>query len=153
MKTSDYTTTLLVAKTPEEVFNAINDVRAWWSEDMEGLTDKLNDVFTVRFGEVFITSKVTELIPGKKIVWLVTDCNKPWLKNTKEWNGTKMSWEIHEKDNKTQIRLTHLGLVPEIECFDACSNAWGEYLQDSLLKLINTGKGKPTRMKKLAKAK
>jgi len=147
MKLSDYTTTLLVAQTPEEAFNAINNVNAWWSEDMEGSTDTLNDVFTVNFGEVFITSKVVELIPGKKIAWLVTDCNKPWLKNTKEWNGTKMSWEISKRDDKTQIRFTHVGLAPEIECFDVCSNAWAEYLQGSLLKLITIGKGQPTRTK------
>ena len=151
MSISDYTTALLVSPASQEAFNAINNVPAWWSEDFEGSTAKLNDIFTVHFGDVFITSKVTELMPDKKIVWHVLDCNKPWLKNTKEWNNTRMSWEISEKDNKTQIRLTHIGLVPEIECFDACSNAWGEYLQDSLLKLINTGKGKPTPMKRLQK--
>ena len=144
MKTSDFTTTLLVDKAPGETFEVINDVRGWWSEDFEGSTSRLNDIFTVRFGEVFITSKVVEFIPGTKIVWQVTDCNKPWLKNTKEWNGTKMCWEISLHDNKTQIRFTHIGLAPEIECFEVCSNAWGEYLRQSLLPLIATGKGKPT---------
>ena len=66
MKTSDYTATLLVPQATKEAFNAINNVRAWWLEDMEGSTAKLNDIFTVRFGEVFITSKVVELIPNKK---------------------------------------------------------------------------------------
>jgi hypothetical protein len=88
-----------------------------------------------------------ELIPGKKIVWQVLDCNKPWLKNTKEWNGTEMSWDISEKDGKTHIHFTHIGLVPVVECYDVCSNAWGEYLQQSLLPLITKGKGKPTAKK------
>ena len=144
MKIPDFTTTLMVDTNTEVTFNAINNVRGWWSEDFEGSTGKLNDIFTVRFGEVFITSKVVELIPGRKIVWHVLDCNKPWLKNTKEWNDTKMCWEISEKNEKTQVRFTHIGLVPAIECFDVCSNAWGEYLQQSLRNLANTGKGKPT---------
>jgi hypothetical protein len=98
----------------------------------------------VYFGETFITMKIVELIPGKKIVWQVIDCNKPWLKNTKEWNGTFINWDIAATGDKTQINFTHQGLVPEIECFGACSNAWNQYIQQSLLSLINTGKGQPS---------
>jgi len=143
METTDFTISLLVEQTPEQALNAINNVPDWWTKDFEGRTEKVNDIFTVRFGEVFITSKVVELIPGKKAVWLVTDCNKPWLKNKKEWVDTKMSWEISEKDNKTELRFTHLGLVPEIECFGVCSNAWTGYLRKSLWSLITTGIGQP----------
>ena len=144
MNTSDYTATLLVGNTPEEAFKTINRISEWWSADMKGLSGQLNDVFTVRFGEVFITSEVVEFIPGKKIAWLVIDCNKPWLKNTKEWKGTKMSWEISKMDHKTEIRFTHLGLAPDIECFEVCSNAWSGYLQGSLFKLLTGGKGRPS---------
>jgi len=143
MKNQDYTASITVNATAQEAFNAINNVPGWWTKDIEGSTGKLNDVFTVRFGDVFITSKVIELIPGKKIVWHVLDCNKPWLKNTKEWNDTKMSWEISEKDNITQIRFTHVGLVPEVECYGACSNAWGQYINGSLSKLLTERKEMP----------
>ncbi len=152
MNAQGYKSGIIVDATPEQAFKAINNVRGWWSEDMEGALQKAGDVFTVRFGEIYITMKVEESIPGKKIVWNVIDCNKPWLKNTKEWNGTQLVWEIFEKHNKTQIQFTHVGLVPEVECFDVCSNAWVEYIQGSLLNLINTGKGKPTRKQATAKA-
>jgi len=144
MPTTDYTATLLVSQTPKEVFDAINNVPAWWSEEWEGSWQKLNDVFTVRFGEVYITLKVTELIPGKKIVWYVTDCNKPWLKDKKEWKDTQLIWEISTKNEETQIDFTHQGLVPEVECYGVCSNAWSQYMKGSLLNLITTGKGHPT---------
>jgi len=143
MKDANYTATLLVAQTPEQVFRAINNVPAWWTGDFEGSTLAVNDIFTVRFGEVFITSQVVERIPGRKVEWLVLDCNKPWLKNTKEWNGTKMSWEVTEKGDKTELTFTHIGLAPEVECYDVCSNAWTRYIQQSLLPLITTGKGRP----------
>ena len=144
MKKKDYQTSIVVETTPQNAFKAINNVSKWWSEDFEGSLKKLNDVFTVHFGKVYITIKVTELVPDKKIIWYVTDCNKPWLKNKKEWNDTQLQWELSEKDGKTQINFTHVGLVPEVECFGVCSNAWDEYLHESLVNLIQSGKGKPT---------
>jgi len=73
----------------------------------------------------------------------VTDCNKDWLKNKKEWNDTQLIWNISTINNRTQVEFTHKGLVSELECFDACADAWGGYVKDSLLSLLNTGKGKP----------
>jgi Activator of Hsp90 ATPase homolog 1-like protein len=118
---------------------------------MEGSLQKPDDIFTVSFGEVYITMKVTESVPGKKIVWHVTDCNKPWLKNKKEWKGTELIWEISDKDNNTQILFTHKGLVPEVECYEVCSDAWSEYVKQSLWSLTSKGKGNPTQLKKTIK--
>ena len=68
MKTQDFTTTILVDQTPQQVFDAINNVRGWWSEEIEGGTDKLNDVFKYHFENVHRCQiKVIELVPGKKV--------------------------------------------------------------------------------------
>ena len=153
MKEQDYHTSITVDATAQEAFESINNVSQWWTENWEGHSQKLNDIFTVRFGETFVTAKIVELIPGGKIVWHVIDCNKPWLKDKKEWKDTKISFEISEKDNKTQISFTHLGLVPGIECYGVCSNAWSQYIQQSLLSLITTGKGQSNKKENKTKDK
>ena len=147
MKNQDYTVSITVNATAREAFNGINRVSEWWTENLEGSSQKLNDEFTVRFGDVHVsTQKLIEVIPNKKVVWLVTDSKLNFIKDKQEWNGTKIIFEISEKDNKTQVRFTHQGLIPQIECFDACSNAWGDYITQSLRNLINTGNGQPTKM-------
>jgi hypothetical protein len=141
--TSDFTTTILVDQTPKEAFDAINDVKAWWPGNIEGGTHKLNDEFTYRVGEVhYSKQKLIEVVPGKKIVWLVTDSKLNFVKDKSEWTGTKISFDISKKGEKTLIRFTHAGLVPDYECYNACSNAWTDIIRESLYSLITTGKGK-----------
>jgi hypothetical protein len=145
MKKHDYNISIIVNATPQEAFKSINSVTKWWTENLEGSSQKLNDEFTVRFGEVHVSKqKLIEVIPDKKVVWLVTDSNLNFIKDKHEWTNTKISFEITNHDNETQVHFTHAGLIPTVECFDACSNAWSEYIQQSLLRLINTGKGQPT---------
>jgi uncharacterized protein YndB with AHSA1/START domain len=138
--------TFTVDQTPEAVFAAINDVRGWWSGQIDGSTDKLGSEFTYRYGDVhYSKQKITELVPNKKVVWLVLDSYLSFVEDQAEWNGTKITFEIAKNGDKTEVRFTHLGLEPEHECFTACSDAWGSYITGSLRNLIATGRGQPNR--------
>jgi Activator of Hsp90 ATPase homolog 1-like protein len=142
MTTTDFSTTLLVDQTPKQVFNAINNPQNWWPGEIKGRSGKLNDEFGYRYKEFhFSKQRIVEIIPDKKVVWLVTESIINYTEDKAEWTGTKISFEISEQDNKTQLRFTHLGLVPEIECFDSCSNSWNQIIQQSLFSLISRGKG------------
>jgi hypothetical protein len=144
MKNENLTLTLLVDQTPEQVFDAVNDVRGWWSGEINGRTDQLGAEFEYRYKDVHrTTQKITELVPGKKIVWHVVQSFLNFVEDKREWDGSDIVFEIARKGDKTELRFTHVGLVPAIECYDGCSGAWGFYVKESLRELITTGEGQP----------
>jgi hypothetical protein len=150
MLDQNFTTTITVDQTPEEAFAAINNVRGWWTgkPGVEGSTKKLGDEFMYRYEPHHSTKqKITEFIPGKKVVWLVLDSTLNFVKDKTEWNGTTITFEISRNGGKTEVRFTHVGLVPDNECYGACSNAWGSYINGSLKNLITTGKAQPSEKK------
>ena len=145
MKTQDFTKAILVDATPDQVFDAITNVRGWWSEEIDGATDKLGAAFEFHYKDLHrSTHKITELVRGKKVVWQTVKGEINFVKDKTEWDGTKVVFEIGKRGDKTELRFTHVGLVPTIQCYGDCSGAWGYHL-DSLRDLITTGKGNPNR--------
>ena len=148
---ASFTAAFAVDQTPGEVFRAINNVRGWWSEDIEGGAEKAGDEFTYRYQDVHhCRIKVTELVPGERVAWRVLSNYFGFTDDDAEWKDTEIHFEITARDGGTEIRFTHAGLVPEYECFDVCSNAWGFYLYASLRALIRTGHGLPNRAEQAA---
>ena len=144
MNISDFTIAIVVNETPSVAFNAINNVKGWWSEEIEGSTDKLNDIFNYHYEDVHrCKMEIIELVPNKKVVWLVLENYFKFTKEENEWTGNRIIFEITEQDGKTKIQMTQVGLVPEYECFDICKGAWTTYIHNSLRSLITTGKGMP----------
>lgn len=122
MENNDLTFTLLVNQSPAEVFNAIANVRGWWSETVEGGTENEGDEFIYRHGDIhYSKQKLMEVVPGKKVVWLITDSLLTFIKDKAEWNGTTVSFDITGKDGQTELLFTHHGLTPQLECFTMCS--------------------------------
>jgi len=138
------TYTFAVDQTPEDAFAAINNVRGWWSGDIEGRTDKLGQEWSYRFKDIhFSKQRITDLVPGKRVEWLVVDSYLNFIKDKTEWNNTRVIFEIAKKNGKTEVSFTHAGLTPTDECYGVCSNAWGSYINGSLRNLIATGQGTP----------
>ena len=144
MSKQHLTAAFTVDKTPDEAFAAVNNVRGWWSGDIEGATDSVGSEWSYRYKDIhYSKQKVVELKPGKRVVWCVLDSYLSFIKDKDEWNGTTITFDIAAKGDKTEVKFTHVGLAPEDECYDACSNAWGSYIRGSLRSLIATGKGQP----------
>eukprot|EP01132_Coremiostelium_polycephalum_P000414 gene414-524_t len=144
MNNFDHTISLNVAT--NKIFNAITDgIPLWWTQMYEGSGNKQNDIFTIKFGEaVFKTMRVQELVENSKIVWYVENSKLgiPELKNQTEWIGTTIVWQITEKENGAELHITHIGLSPNVECYETCTAGWNQFL-NSLTLFLETGHGKP----------
>jgi len=143
MKQQNYQCSISANVTAQYAFECITHISEWWTANFESSSQKLNDVWTVYFGETFVTAKVVEMSPYKQIVWEVIDCYLHWLNAKTEWNNTKLMWEISATDHSTLINFTHIGLVPGFECYRNCVKGWDHYVKESLFKLMTTGKGLP----------
>jgi hypothetical protein len=137
----DFHKTITVSASAEEAMKKISQVNAWWKKDFSGSAEKLDNAFTVPFGAPsFVEFVVSEFSPGKKLAWKVTDCYLPWFKDKKEWNNTEVVFQLSQNNGKTKIDFTHMGLTPEVECYDVCEKGWNGHI-NTLEKFINEGKG------------
>lgn len=124
------------SKNSNEVFAHLINPKNWWvglfGESIEGKSKDINDEFSFRAGDGlhYSNQKLIELVSNKKIVWLVTESNLSFLKNTNEWAGTKICFDIDQVAGKTKVTFTHEGLIPHFECYNGCSSAWTQYLNN-----------------------
>lgn len=140
---ASFTTTILVDKSPDEAIAAIIRPRHWWGKAIEGTTDRVGQEWTYRYKDLhFSRQRTTELTPDK-VVWHVADAEMSFLKDKSEWKGTDLVFDVAPKGDKTEVRFTHAGLVPDVECYDICTNGWSGLIHGSLKSLIETGKGIP----------
>jgi hypothetical protein len=143
MKKINYHSSVSAKVSPKEAYANIADVSGWWAKNFKGKAVQNGDKFRVTFGDTWVDFEVTNAEPDKTITWNVTDCNLHWIHNKKEWNGTKVLWEISSQNEATKIDMTHIGLVPGVECYNDCEAGWNEHVTRSLQQLFDSGKGMP----------
>lgn len=135
-------------KPAAEVFQALTSLtglKGWWTEDCSVAPLQVGSENTFRFGPTYTVMKVKEVIPNKKIVW---ECTKHHhidadLAKSNEWVGTKLTFQLEEKDKNTHLHFVQEGLTPWLECYSICENKWNYFLKDSLKSYLETGVGGP----------
>lgn len=139
-----YSTSFTVDESPAQVYAAILDVPAWWTGQVEGTTDVVGAEFSYRHPpQHYSRQHVAELEFASRVSWDVVDSELSFVSESDEWTGSRISFEITPVKTGTQLRFTHVGLVPDVECYDACSTGWMHYITASLHSLITTGAGLP----------
>lgn len=138
----DFSSSFSAKISPEEAIEKISKLPEWWGVTFSGSADKPNDHFTIKMGgESFFNFTVAELIPGKRVVWLVNDCNMPWYADKKEWADTRLIFDVTENNGETELNFTHEGLTPDVECYKDCAPGWTHWIRTSLFSYFTTGKG------------
>jgi len=136
----NYTVTIEVAKSPDEVFSHVNDVAQWWPEEFEGESTKLNDEFVFQSGDThYSKNKVVEFLPNKKVVWLVTESIRKT--DNYSWTGTKFIFELTPKGGNTLLNFTYDGFILENES-DRLVQICDITIKEMLYNFITYGKGK-----------
>jgi len=142
MKNNNFSSTFSAKIDASEAIKKISQVPEWWGITFAGHSEKQHDKFTVKMsGDSFFEMTVEELVPGKKVVWLVTDCNMPWFADKKEWANTRLIFDLVENNGITELTFTHEGLTPDVECYNDCESGWTHWIKTSLFSYFTTGKG------------
>ena len=142
MEKNDFISSISAKISAGEAIKKISNIPGWWGITFSGSSEKQNDQFIVKMGgDSFFNFTVAELIPGKRVVWLVTDCNMPWYSDKKEWANTKLIFDLTENNGVTELKFTHEGLTPDVECYKDCAPGWTHWIKTSLFSYFTTGEG------------
>lgn len=142
MEQNNFNCSITAKISPEEAIKKINNVPEWWGVNFSGSAEKQGDEFVITMGgDSFFNVRVTELVPGKRVVWLVTDCNMPWYNDKKEWANNKLIFDLKENNGETELSFTHEGLTRDVECYADCEPGWTHWIKTSLFSYFTTGKG------------
>lgn len=143
MTDTDYTFTFEVPQEPPDVFGAVLNVRGWWSQRITGDTDRLGEFVYEVPGVHSARIRVTELVPARRVAWRVLENWFAFAPDVDEWAGSEIVFDIESSGGGSRMTFTHIGLTPELDCFDGCSVAWSRHALHSLSELISTGVGAP----------
>jgi len=142
MGNNDFNSSISAKISADEAIKKISNVPEWWGVTFAGSSERQDEKFTVKMtGDSYFNFIVVELTPGKRVVWLVTDCYMPWYSDKKEWTNTRLVFDLHENNGVTEVNFKHEGLTPNVECYKDCESGWTHWIKTSLFSYLTTGKG------------
>ena len=142
-----YQQSLVIAADPATVYAALTTpigLRGWWSQDCDVATE-VGGALQFRFGRNYKDMRIERLEPGREVRWLCTGAHMAASELTRkdEWVGTQIVFRLMPQGaGRTRLDFEHVGLVPNLECYDLCSNGW-QYFLGSLQQFVETGRGTP----------
>ncbi|MBN8853211.1 MAG: hypothetical protein BGO55_13260 [Sphingobacteriales bacterium 50-39] len=153
MNQQNFHCSIVVPATAREAFEKISRVWDWWAVNFKGdgkghwadLTGMPNyRSFTVHFARTtWSRMEIVEIVPDQFVLWKVVDCHLPIFKDPYLWKNHFIAWDISAEGAATRITMTHIGLIPGIECYGDCSKGWSFYVEESLYKLLTVNRGLP----------
>ncbi len=112
--------------------------------NIEGATDRLGAEFSYRYEDIHDSrQRITELIPSRRVVWQALDAHLDFTEDPLRVGRQRGLFEVVPEGGRPTLRISHIGLTPEVECYEKCSTAWGFDINTSLKQLITTNEGAP----------
>ena len=149
-KRVNYEKTINVQANPEQVFHALTAQMAlWWTTHTEGTLISVGDKIKVDFppNNGHWTFEATTLVPDRVVELKCIDAHhvvagQP-TEIEEEWLGTELRWHISADGDGSKVAFEHVGLTPELHCYDICHEGWGFFFATSFAAHLNEGLGMP----------
>jgi uncharacterized protein YndB with AHSA1/START domain len=135
-----------LAAPPTAVYAALateSGLRSWWTQTCD-VAEQEGGRSTFRFGPHHKTMRIDRLDPGREVRWHCVDAHieAPGLRPD-SWVGTTIAFQLNPAGTGgTRLAFEHLGLTPEIDCWDLCRAGWDQFLA-SLQAQVERGQGSP----------
>jgi uncharacterized protein YndB with AHSA1/START domain/limonene-1,2-epoxide hydrolase len=122
-----------------EALTTLEGLAGWWASSATG-SGSPGANFELGFAglDETITWRVDTVVAPSSAMWTC-------LRHTglPDWDGTKIVFELREHDAAlTVLKFRHIGLVPELECYEQCHAGWEHFLP-SLRAYAERGQGTP----------
>ena len=141
---SDYARRLRFRAPRERVFDAIatvEGVQSWWTPDASGSIQPGGELELGFEGVDDQVMRVERSVRPSLVEWRCLNHS-----GHAEWEGTTVRFALAEVGpDECELDFRHLGLVPELRCYDACERGWDFFLGVSLAGLVERGEGSPFR--------
>ena len=147
-----YAQSLEIDAKPSAIYAAITTaqgLRAWWTEDCDVGTE-VGGTHVFRFGPHRKQFRIASLIPNREVRWHCTASSIVGLQRPGEWVGTEILFRVQPLgQGRSRLAFEHIGLKPELECWDICQDGWRHFLV-SLKMLVEGGRGTPYELEEAA---
>jgi len=142
----NYKQSIQTKTTQKNAFLSVaNQIDKWWGK-IDNTISKVNDEFSIFFGNTEWRFKIVEYSEYEKITWKCIKANHvhEGLTDIKEeWLDTEIFWEFKKPNGFTEISFLHSGLTPDLNCYKVCESAWSYFIPKSLKNYLDNGIGNP----------
>lgn len=145
---SDYNANIECKMPIDDVYKTITqDMSKWWtsmSSDFLKVGDRARTDFG---GEAYWVFEAKKLHLPSLIELECVEANYIHPDMTadmrEEWITTTLRFEIEQNEKSTLVNFTHIGLVPDMGCYDVCKGGWDHFILSSLKNYLDGKPGKP----------
>jgi uncharacterized protein YndB with AHSA1/START domain len=117
---ADIKLAIVIDAAPEKVYPLIATARGlsqWWAADVA----QVGDVELGFFNRTTVYRlQLARGIEPREAEWRCV--------SGREWNGTRLVFELRDDKGKTFLRFSHAGWESETEYFVMCTTTWGELM-------------------------